>query len=378
MGNLRYLQSYIAGSARRTYRINGLTPLTYEQMSDQIGRDQLIKTQNGSTAAYNTFLEALNRNGGTAFGWVTNLENGSTIHGKYSFPGGDTALQGQDYPFPTVLTQTNSLGKPVNLHYGAWPKVGMFWSEGIVSVDLIADYDTNANRSAIELKLNLTNVSNKDALMGVPTFTYTDEGVVEASAVRITEGVHTDDFTVTLTGVEIGATEVIAEYNGYTARLMVAVTDDLTVVMDPASVKLTLKPAPVVTPPPSGEGGETTPEPAPPAYLPSDEFEVKFAIKDKNDKTITADPSALRLDIKDSEFVTWEFNSAESVKIENGAFKLRGVREGKTDLEISVTYKLNDRDYTAKTHLPVTILPPPTPPETGSSTGTSGTEGRTS
>ena len=377
-GNLSYLQSYVPpGYPWRNYQINGLTALTYEQMSDQIGRDQLIQTQNGSTAAYNTFLEALNRNGGTAFGWVTNLENGSTIHGKYSFPGGDTALQGQDYPFPTVLTQRDSLGKPVNLHYGAWPKVGMFWSEGIVSVDLIADYDANTKQSAIKLELNLTNVSNKDALTGVPKFTYTDDGVVEASAVRITEGVHEDDFTVTLTGVEIGATEVIAEYNGYTARLMVTVTDELKVVLDPASVKLTLKPAPVVTPPPSGEGSETTPEPAPPAYLPSDEFEVKFAIKDKNGNTITADPSALRLDIKDSEFVTWEFNSDESVKIENGAFKLRGVREGKTDLEISATYKLNDRDYTAKTHLPVTILPPPTPPETGGSTGAGRTEGGT-
>ena len=373
-GDLSYLKNYVWDGAKRTYRINGLTPLTYEQMSNQIGGEGFIKAQNGSAEEYTTFRLALNKNKEDgAFGWVTNAENGSTIHGKYSFPGGDTALQGQDYPFPTVLTQTDSLGKPVSLHYGAWPKVGMFWSKGIVSVDLIADYDTNANRSAIELELNLTNVSNKDDLTGVPKFTYTDEGVVEASAVQITEGVRKGDFTVTLTGVEIGATEVIAEYNGYTARLMVAVTAELKVVMDPASVKLTLKPAPVVTPPPSGEGGETTPEPAPPAYLPSDEFEVKFAIKDKNGNPITADPSALRLDIKDSEFVTWEFNSGESVKIENGAFKLRGVREGKTDLEISVTYKLNDRDYTAKTHLPVTILPPPTPPETGGSTGASDT-----
>lgn len=414
MGNLRYLQSYVPpGYPWRNYRINGLTALTYAQMSDQIGRDQLIQTQNGSTAAYKTFLEALNRNGGTAFGWVTNLENGSTIHGKYSFPGGDTALQGQDYPFPTVLTQRDSLGKPVNLHYGAWPKVGMFWSEGIVSVDLIADYDTNTKQPAIELELNLTNVSNKSALTGEPKFTYTDAGVVEASAVRITEGPHKGDFEVTLTGSETGATEVIAEYNGYTARLMVTVTAELKVVMDPVSAELTLKPAPVVTPtpggkgtttppeggkpdgagnpagedpstepttPPSGEGGETTPEPAPPAYEPSDPVTVTLKLLDKRGNEIKADPSALRLDIKDSEFVTWEPNPDESVKIENGAFKLRGVREGKTDLEISVTYKLNNRDYTATTYLPVTILPPPTPPtppETGGSTGAGGTEGGT-
>ena len=372
-GKLDYLGWYAADWANTSIYVNAntLTPLTYAQMSDQIGKENLIKTENGTPAAYKTFLEALNQNG-KVFDWVTNVENGSTIHGKYSFPGGDTALQGQDYPFPTVLTQTDSLGKPVNLHYGAWPKVGMFWSEGIVSVDLIADYDTNANRSAIELELNLTNVSNKDALTGEPKFTYTDEGVVQASAVRIREGGHKDDFTVTLTGVEIGATEVIAEYNGYTARLMVTVTDELKVVLPTEPITLTLKPTTGTTTP-EGAGGET-----PPAYLPSDEFEVKFAIKDKNDNTIMADPSALRLDIKDSEFVTWELNSDESVKIENGAFKLRGVREGKTDLEISATYKLNDRDYTAKTHLPVTILPPPTPSETGGSTGAGGTEGRTS
>lgn len=97
---------------------------------------------------------------GDGFGWVTNVENGSTIHGKYSFPGSDAALQGQDYPFPTVLQGTDSTGTPVNLHYGAWPKVGMLWNEGIVSLDLIADYDESTSGAVKKLELNLTNVSN--------------------------------------------------------------------------------------------------------------------------------------------------------------------------------------------------------------------------
>ena len=142
-GKLDYLGQYTWDSAKTNiYHINGLTPLTYEQMSNQIGKDKFIQTQNESPAAYyKTFLDALNRNGGKAFGWVTNEESGSSIHGKYSFPGSDAALQGQDYPFPTVLRGTDSTGaKEVNLHYGAWPKVGMLWSEGIVSLDLIADY----------------------------------------------------------------------------------------------------------------------------------------------------------------------------------------------------------------------------------------------
>lgn len=375
-GDLSYLASYVWDSAKRTYIINGLTPLTYEQMSDRIGQDKLIQTQNGSTSAYNTFLEALNRNGGTAFGWVTNLENGSTIHGKYSFPGGDTALQGQDYPFPTVLTQRDSLGKPVNLHYGAWPKVGMFWSEGIVSVDLIADYDTNANRSAIELELNLTNVSDKNALLGEPSFTYTDEGVVEASAARITEGVHKDDFTVTLTGVETGATEVIAEYNGYNARLMVTVTAELKVVMDHASVELTLKPAPVVTPTPGGtgsEGGET-----PPAYLPSDPFKVMLQLIDKNGSEIEADKSALKWFIEESELVKWETDVADgSLKLnDDGTFTLTGSEPGTAELPVTAEYTLGGKQYTARGSLSVTVKepdPPVTPPEAGGSEGTGGT-----
>ena len=345
-GNLSYLQSYVPpGYPWRNYQINGLTPLTYEQMSDRIGADGFIRTQNGSTAAYKTFLEALNRNGGTAFGWVTNLENGSTIHGKYSFPGGDTALQGQDYPFPTVLTQTDSLGKEVNLHYGAWPKVGMFWSEGIVSMDLIADYDTAVpKKSAIKLELNLTNVSNKDALTGTPTFTYTDEGVVKAAAVQIAEGSHKGDFEVTLTGVGTGATEVIADYNGYTARLMVTVTAELKVVLDPASVELTLK---------AEEGGIT------PASVP-----VTPKIVDKNGNVISADRSALTWFIKDAEIVTWELGA-------DGSLLISGVKEGKTDLEVTATYKLNGQEYTAATHLPVTVASPQT------EDGISGPEGGT-
>lgn len=103
-----------------------------------IGPDERTYAQmsNRSDKTANNFQKKL----GNGFGWVTNMENGSTIHGKYSFPGSDAALQGQDYPFPTVLRGTDSTGVTVNLHYGAWPKVGMLWNEGIVSLDMIADY----------------------------------------------------------------------------------------------------------------------------------------------------------------------------------------------------------------------------------------------
>ena len=342
-GDLSYLKDYTTDDAKATYNINGLTPLTYDQMSNRSGKDKFILTQNESPAAYKTFLEALNRNG-KAFGWVTNEENGSTIHGKYSFPGGDTALQGQDYPFPTVLTQTNSQGKEVSLHYGAWPKVGMFWSKGIVSMDLIADYGTAvADKSAIKLELNLSNIP--DTLTGELKFTYSDEGkpdqVVKVADDKTTE-IKTADgklvgFDVTLEGLKPGASEVTAKYGDYTARLMVTVTAELKVVLDPASVELTLK---------AEEGGIT------PASVP-----VTPKIVDKNGNVISADRSALTWFIKDAEIVTWELGA-------DGSLLISGVKEGKTDLEVTATYKLNGQEYTATTHLPVTVTPP-----TGGKTG---------
>ena len=369
-GDLRFLSRHLwnktgeRNSAKELmWNIESPTPLTYEQMSNQIGGEGFIKVQNGSAAEYTTFRLALNKNEKNGpFGWVTNVENGSTIHGKYSFPGGDTALQGQDYPFPTVLTQTDSLGNKVNLHYGAWPKVGMFWSEGIVSMDLIADYNKDVPyKSAIKLKLNLSNVSNKNDLTGAPKFTYTDEGVVKASAVRITEGDHKDDFTVTLTGVKTGATEVTAEYNGYTARLMVTVTDVLTVQrLDP--ITLTLK----------APDTQTT-EPTPPTYGPSEPATVTLKLVGRKGNPINAGKSNTKWVIDDSEIVEWETNADGTVKVnDDGSFTLTGIKPGTAELSVTATYTLDGKNYKAKGSLSVTVnepKPPTTLPETGGGEG---------
>ena len=383
-GDLSYLKDYTKDDAKATYNINGLTALNYAEMS------------NRSDQTADNFQNKLGR----AFGWVTNMENGSTIHGKYSFPGGDTALQGQDYPFPTVLTQTNSQGKEVSLHYGAWPKVGMFWSKGIVSMDLIADYGTAvADKSAIKLELNLSNIP--DTLTGELKFAYSDADsknqVVKVAASK--ELKTADDklvgFEVTLVGLNPGASEVTATFGSYTARLMVTVTDDLNVVLESAlvennQVKLTLKtpsggtggtgdpagedpstegPA-ETTPTTSGEGGgtpeggETTPDPAPPAYEPSEPATVTLKLLDKRGNEIKADKSTL----------TWEAVSANTevatCEVKTNTITVTGLKKGETQISITATYKLNGKDYTATTSLVVTVKEPdpqptPTPPETG-------------
>lgn len=314
-GKLDYLGKYTwDGAKTNIYHINGLTPLTYAQMSNRLGADQLIQTENGSTAAYKTFLDALNQNG-KAFGWVTNVENGSTIHGKYSFPGSDTALQGQDYPFPTVLTQKNSLGETVNLHYGAWPKEGMFWSEGIVSLDLIADY-VPPSGAVKKLELNLLNVPEVTGT-ALPEFTYSPEGVVTATAVQITAEPNKGDFAVTLTGVGTGATEVTATYGGYTARLMVTVTADLKVNLAKESVDL-------------NAGSTDT---------------VQLTAVDKKNQAHTA---------------TWTVTSddpavAEVTDPADGQIKVTGVAAGETQLRIKATCKVGGKDYTATAILPVSV-----------------------
>ena len=315
-GNLSYLKDYTKDGAKATYNINGLTALTYEQMSNQDGQNNLIQTQNGSTAAYKTFLDALNRNGGKAFDWVTNEENGSTIHGKYSFPGSDAALQGQDYPFPTVLQGTDSTGTPVNLHYGAWPKVGMLWKEGIVSLDLIADYESTSG-AVKKLELNLLNVP-KVTGTALPTFTYSPEGVVTATAVQITAEPNKGDFAVTLKGEGTGATEVIAKYGDYTARLMVTVTADLKVKLEKESVDL-------------NAGSTDT---------------IRLTVVDKNGKE---PPTA-----------TWTVTSgdpavAEVIEPVGNEITVTGVAPGETQLRIKATCTVGGKDYTATAILPVSV-----------------------
>ena len=288
-GDLRDMASVMWGNGKDNIYSIGLTECSYTEMS----------TENFQTKL------------GDGFGWVTNEENGSTIHGKYSFPGSDAALQGQDYPFPTVLTQKNSLGETVNLHYGAWPKVGMLWNEGIVSLDLIADYVPSSGATK-ELKLNLFNVPEGTGTKSLE-FTYSPEGVVTAKATKNETG----DFAVTLKGEGTGAAEVIAKYGDYTARLMVTVTADLKVNLGAESVELNV-------------GNEKT---------------VQLKAVDKKNQAHTA---------------TWTVTSddpavAEVTEPVGDEITVTGVAAGETQLRITATCKVGGKDYTATAILPVTV-----------------------
>lgn len=209
-GKLSYLSKYTWNTGSSSYNINGLTALTYDQMSAQ------------TSVGGKTFVELLNGNGGSSFHWVTTEENGQAAHGKYSFPGSAAALQGQNYPFPTVLTQETQYGT-AHLHYGAWPTSGLYWSNGLLSLDRITTPTAT-----------LTLTFSGDAGDELPVITCARDDVVTASKpVRTSaSGKRPTTYTVEFTGKAVGSTEVFATLGDYTARLLVSVTSTLDISVD--------------------------------------------------------------------------------------------------------------------------------------------------
>lgn len=206
-GKLNYLSKYTWNTGSSTYTINGLTALTYDQMSAR------------TSAGGKTFTEMLNGAGGTSYHWVTTEENGQAAHGKYSFPGSAAALRGQDYPFPTVLTQGTAC-----LHYGEWPSRGLYWSSGILSLDRITT-------PSATLSLHFTQDIGTDA---TPAITCSRDGIVSVSKpqAQTPPADVRHSYAVTLTGLSVGSTEVFATLGDYTARLLVSVTSTLDISVD--------------------------------------------------------------------------------------------------------------------------------------------------
>lgn len=207
-GKLSYLSKYTWNTGSSPYNINDLTALSYEQMSGRADIDG------------KSFTALLN--GGSddgSFHWVTTEENGQSAHGKYSFPGSAAALRGQDYPFPTVLTQGTAC-----LHYGEWPSRGLYWSSGVLSLDRITT-------PSVTLSLHFTQDTDADA---VPAITCSREGIVGVSVPQAqtppADVLHS--YAVTLTGLSVGSTEVFATLGDYTARLLVSVTSTLDISVD--------------------------------------------------------------------------------------------------------------------------------------------------
>lgn len=194
------------------------------------------------------FLAKLNKNyqSGSSyksFSTVTITEQGQNIDGKYSFPGNDTALQGLNYPFPTVLTQTDIFGSAVNVHYGRWPRIGLLWEENSRKLDLLADIKTKAEDSTLNddedgkalLQTHLLIASSDiDGTYQTPEIKLYDENRNEltndkaaAAVSRITYNQANNCYDVTFIGQNVGTVVAEAKLGNYIARLTIEVTASL-------------------------------------------------------------------------------------------------------------------------------------------------------
>lgn len=206
-GVLDYVKAYLPNkSGSNTYTINGLTALSYDEMSAQ--------TSSGGK----TFVEMLNGNGGSSYHWVTNMDGTLTATGKYSFPGSDAALQNQDYPFPVVLTQDTPYGTAY-LHYGRWPNSTLHWSKGLLPLDMLT--------TPSETLLLTFAGQSKDRL---PVITCDRDDIVSLSDLKlVSSDGKTTVYSVEVTGLAVGSTNIVAELDGYTANTLATVTSTLNI-----------------------------------------------------------------------------------------------------------------------------------------------------
>ena len=318
-GDLSYLSKYIGGRNHRPSYSIDLTKLSYEQMA---GRKDV--TKNGQDKR---ILELLNQNGDSVFGWVTVEEAQAEVHGKYSFPGKNIAvLDGQDYPFPTVLTQASEhtdSGR-ANLHYGDWPLVGPVWEKSSVTIDRITDYDAGIGSAVITAVLKLENM--EDGKLGgltLESFRSTNESIA-----RVTGFQKVDEKTcrVMLEGLANGSVEITAVLDGHVARLMVSVTAELTIRMSDE-----IERAKQIT---VNENAAVR---------------LGLAALDRGGKALTKD-------------LSWTVANAETgaaqIVWKNGVPQsVRGIGAGETTLLITASYRINETEtVTVSRIVPVTVL----------------------
>lgn len=103
-----------------------------------------IELQNGGNSPFVDYQELRNLISDgklTTFSPVSKSESGVATEGKFTFPGGDRMLEGLDYPFPAILTQNGKF-----VHYGAWPKLGIYWESKQATLDLVEDHTAQGTR----------------------------------------------------------------------------------------------------------------------------------------------------------------------------------------------------------------------------------------
>lgn len=162
ISNCYYYEDNIPKSIQKNYKIKEIwgansnadwnnidstaIPLSWAEMAGEVDVDSTIGGEANGQKVQGNFVTLLNTPSNAdevpaTFATVTKKENDQNVDGKYSFPGNRTDLEGENYPFPTILTQKTKRGTSVNVHYGAWPLEGIFWRESRATMDIFEDMD---------------------------------------------------------------------------------------------------------------------------------------------------------------------------------------------------------------------------------------------
>lgn len=112
----------------------------------QLAGMEVIERTAENGGAKTAVLAELLTESGSGFYKVTKEEYGQSVTGKYSFPGNRTDLDGEDYPFLTVLKQEKD-EEVKNVHYGEWSQEGIYWKESRASMDIFENLVIEASLS---------------------------------------------------------------------------------------------------------------------------------------------------------------------------------------------------------------------------------------
>lgn len=169
LGNNNY---YLSGTADN---VNGEWAVTYQQLAgkEEIGGQSIYALLNaGQTPA--------------PYSPVTSEVGGLAMAGRFSYaPKNRLDLQGMDYPFPTVLTQTRvSDGMVFNVHYGEWELNGIMRPNGNrpIELDMFAWTDENGTRKDWRTHTEQLTATGSGT-WGPSTETTFGDGVVKAQVV---------------------------------------------------------------------------------------------------------------------------------------------------------------------------------------------------
>ena len=239
-GSIRNFTAQNAGDGGSTItHINydaASTGINWKQMADQEPVPNWGWTE-GQTVSEDQKLSNI-----IGFDKVTTTENGNSVKGKYTFPGNRKDLEGENYPFPTILQQNTASGV-VNVHYGEWPLNGIYWEQSRANMDIFEDLVTDGGENdgqalkTFVLKDAAGNVGNdKQTEDFIFSYSYGEDEIAQitsgtdgsASAEEGTDNAETSDSTDSDGSTLLDDEDLIAkvekikydsEVNGYVATV---------------------------------------------------------------------------------------------------------------------------------------------------------------